>query len=123
MSGAAVRQVIAIHGSDHRMSQVQVLDCFRNVPRLFAVERARFSFSDRAKAAVPRADIATQHESRRSIGPAFEDVRTTRFLADRMKIQALDQLQHLILVSRIAQTNLEPGGFGLAWLRGVADYL
>ena len=103
------------------MGQVEVLDGFSDMPGLFAVERARFSFTDRAKATVPRADITTQHESSCAVGPALEDVRTARFLADCMQVQALDQLQHLILVGRITQANLQPGRFGLAWLLDVID--
>ena len=104
------------------MGQIEVLDCFGDVPGLFVVERPRFSFADRAKAAVPGADITTQHESRRAIGPALENIRTARFLADSMKVQAFDQLQYLILACRIAQADFKPGGLGLADFRYIGDY-
>jgi len=104
------------------MSEVEVLDCLSNVPRFLAVECARLAFADGAKATVPRTDVPTQHERCRSIGPTFKDIRAVRFLADGVKIQSFDQLQHLILVCWIAQTDLQPGGLGLAGLLDIADY-
>ena len=90
---------------------------FGHVTRLFAVERARLAFADRAKAAMARADVAAQHESRRAIRPALKDVRATRFLTNRVQIQPFDQLQDVVLIRRIAQTNLQPFGLRLTrWL-------
>src|SRR5258708_30127960 len=95
---------------------------FGNVSRFIAVERARFAFTDCAKAAVARADVAAQHEGRRTVGPALENIGATRFLTYRVQIQALDQLEHVSLVHRIAQPDLEPRRFGLARLLEIADY-
>jgi hypothetical protein len=78
------------------------------VTRLFSVERAWLSFPDRAKATVARANIAAEHEGGGTIRPAFEDVGAVRFLTNSMKVQTLDQLQDVILIRRIAQTNLQP---------------
>jgi hypothetical protein len=39
-----------------------------------------------------------------------------------VKIQTFDQLEHVVLVRRVTQSNLEPLGFGLTWFRIVADY-
>ena len=95
---------------------------FGHVARLFRIELTGLSFADRAKAAMTRANVAAQHESRGAIGPAFENVRTTRFLANRVQVKSFDQLQHVVLIRRIAQTNLQPFGLGLTELLIVADY-
>ena len=68
------------------------------------------------------ADVAAKHEGRCSIGPAFEDVGTARFLTDGMQIETLDQLQDLVLITRVAQADAQPFGFWLTDLLIVADY-
>jgi hypothetical protein len=95
---------------------------FRNVTRLFRIEVARLSFSDGAKAAMTGADVAAEHERRRPVIPAFEDIRAPRFLTDCVQVEPLDQLEHLILVSRIAETDAQPFGFWLTNLLIIANY-
>lgn len=68
-----------------------------------------------------RADVAAQHKRRRAIGPALKDVWTTRFLTNRVQIQPFDELQNLVLIGRITETNPEPFGFGLTDALVVAD--
>ena len=99
-----------------------MIDCFRDVTWLFRVECAGLTFADRAKAAVTCANIAAQHERRRAIRPALENVRATRFLTNRVQVQSFDQLQDLVLVGRVAQADTQPFRFGLAYLLVVADY-
>jgi hypothetical protein len=94
---------------------------FGDVPRLVGIQIARFSFSNRAKTAVARTDVAAEHERRRSIGPALENVGTTRFLADCVQVQAFNQFQDTVLIGRIAQADAQPFGLGLAYLLIVAD--
>src|SRR5262245_5359591 len=95
---------------------------FSNVSRFLRVETARLPFADSAKTAVARADVAAEHESRRAIRPALKDVWATRFLANRVEIETFNQLQDVVLVSRITQSNAEPLGFGLTYFLVVADY-
>ena len=95
---------------------------FSDVSRLVRIETARLTFSDCAKAAMTRADVATEHERRRPISPTLEDVRTTRFLANGVQVESFDQLQHLVLIGWIAEANAQPFGFGLTYLLIVADY-
>src|SRR6185503_15962890 len=97
-------------------------DSFGDVSRFFRIETARLSFAHCAKAAMTRANIAAEHKSRSPIGPTLENVWTTGFLTDGVQVQSFDQLQHLVLVGWIAQTNAQPFGFGLAYLLIVADY-
>ena len=95
---------------------------FGDVSRFFRIETAGLSFPDRAEAAMTRADVAAEHERRRSIGPTLENVWTTGFLTDGVQVESFDQLQHLVLVRWIAQTNAQPFGFGLTYLLIVTDY-
>ena len=97
-----------------------MLHGFGDVTRFVGVERDGLAFPDRAESAVPRADVAPEHESRRAIGPAFKDIRATSFLADRVQVQTLNQLQQVILVGWISQANPQPFGLGLAGL-GIKD--
>src|SRR5215213_8381659 len=95
---------------------------FSDVPRLVRIETAGLSFADCAEAAMTRADVAAEHESRRPIGPTLENVWTTGFLTDSVQVESFDQLQHLVLVGRIPQTDAEPFGFRLTYLLIVTDY-
>ena len=79
------------------------------------VKPAGFAFTDGAEAAVARADIAAQHERGRTIGPALENVGALCFLTDRVQVEALDQLEQMVLIRRIAQTNAQPFGLWLTW--------
>jgi len=92
------------------------------VPRFFRVELSRFSFPNRAKPAMTRADVAAEHERRRAIGPALENVRTARFLADGVQVQTLDQFEYAVLIGRIAQPDAKPFGLRLTDFLVVADY-
>ncbi len=95
---------------------------FSYVSRLFRIETAGLSFADCTEAAMTRADVAAEHESRSPIGPTLENVWTTCFLTDGVQVESFDQLQHLVLVGRIAQTDAKPFGFGLTYLLIVTDY-
>jgi len=95
------------------VSKVQVTDSFSNVSRLFRIERAGLTFANRAKSTMARADVAAKHEGCGAIGPAFEDVGAPCFLTNRVKVQTLNKLQDVVLISRVAQLYAEPLGFGL----------
>ena len=97
-----------------------MLDCFGNVTRFFLIESYGLSFADRTKAAMARADISAQHESRGPVRPAFKDVWAPGFLTNRVQVQPLDQLQKMVLIGRITQTNAQPFRFGLPGL-GIQD--
>ncbi len=87
-----------------------------------AIEISGFSFSDCAKSAMPRADVAAEHERRRSIRPALKNVRTARFLTNRVQVESLDQFEHMVLIGRIAQADAQPFRLGLTDLLIVTDY-
>lgn len=104
------------------MSEIQMTHGFRNVPRLIRVKDAWLAFTNGAEATVSRADIAAQHECRDPVRPALKDVRAARFLTHRVQVQAFDQLEHMILIRGVAQTNLKPLRLGLTGLLIVSDY-
>jgi hypothetical protein len=95
---------------------------FSDVSRLFRIKTAWLSFADCTEAAMTCADVATEHESRSPIGPTLKNVWTTGFLTDGVQVESFDQLQDLVLVGRIAQTDAKPFGFGLTYLLIVTDY-
>jgi hypothetical protein len=70
---------------------------------------------------VPRANVAAQHEGRSPIGPALKNIRTASFLTHRVQIQTLNQLQDVVLIGWVAQTNFQPFGLRLAWFGRIAD--
>ena len=99
-----------------------MIHSFRNVPRFFRIEKSGLSFSDRAKTTMTRANITAEHERGGAIGPALKNVGTARFLTDGVEVESLDQLQHLVLIGRVAQTDAQPLGLGLTDFLIVADY-
>jgi hypothetical protein len=113
MGGAAVGKIIAIHGSDHGMSEIKMLHSFSDVTRLVRVECYGSALAHRTETAVTCADVAAQHEGRCSVGPALKDVGALRFLADRVQLQPLNQFQKMIVVGWIADTNPQPFRLGL----------
>src|ERR1043165_2014356 len=104
------------------MREIQVVNSFGDMSRLIPVETAGLAFADRAEAALTRADVAAEHERGSATRPNFEDVWTTRFLTNSVQVESFDQLQHLVLVGGIAQTDAQPFGFGLTNLLIVTDY-
>jgi hypothetical protein len=88
------------------MGEVQMANGFCYVSRFVRIERARLPFANGTEPTVARADVAAEHESRSSIRPAFEDVWATGFLTNRVKVEALDQLQNVVLIGRIAKPDL-----------------
>ena len=97
-------------------------DSFRNVSRLVRVEIAGLAFANCTEPAVTSADVAAKHERGRAIRPALENVWTAGFLTNRVQVEALDQLEHLVLISRIAQPNPQPFRLWLTDLLIVTDY-
>ena len=80
-----VRQVVPIHGSNHRVPQPKPLHGLRQSHRLLQVESRRHPRIHRAVRASPRADVPQHHESSRAPVPALPDIRTMRLLADRIQ--------------------------------------
>ena len=95
------------------MSEIKMLHGFGDVTRLVPVECCWRTLPNCTETAVTRADLAAKHKSRCPVSPAFEDVGAPRFLADRVQLQPLNQLQKMIVIGWIADTNPQPFGLGL----------
>ena len=69
-----------------------------------------------------RADVAAEHEGRGAVGPTFKNVWTASFLTNCVKVETFNELQHLVLIGRVAQADAKPFRLGLTDLLIVADY-
>src|SRR5436190_16903782 len=87
--------------------------CFGDVTRLIGIEPARRPLAYRAKPTMTGTDVAAQHKGRSPISPALEDVRTPRFLTNRVQVQALNQVEQMVLIRWITEANPQPLGFRL----------
>ena len=66
---------------------------------------------DRAVGAVPRADVAEDHERGGAVLPALADVRAVRFLADGMEVELAHQLlEPEVIADRRAPCTLSQDG-------------
>ena len=70
---------------------------------------------------MPGANVSAKHERRGAVRPAFKDIRTAGFLADSVQVQALNQLQNIVLIGGVAQPNFQPIGLGLPRFWRIAD--
>jgi len=98
------------------MRQIQVMHRLGNMAWFFSIQKAGHTFANGAKAAMASTDISRKHERRGSIRPAFENVRTARFLANSVQVQSFDKFQDVILTRRVANSYFEPFRFRLAGL-------
>ena len=80
--GAAVGQVVAGHGGDHREAEAHPLDGLGDPLGLAGVERLGVPGVDQAEPARPGAALAVDHEGGRAVlAPALVDVRAAGLLA------------------------------------------
>ena len=119
VGGAAVRQVIAVHGGDHGEAQAQAGHGLGHPLGLARVQFTGAAFAHVAEATVPGADVAQEHEGGRSVHPpALVEVRAAGLLADRdqalLPHEALDFGHHF----RGRDADLQPGGAGTGEDRG-----
>jgi hypothetical protein len=73
------------------VGEIEVAHCFGNVAGFVRVEQTGSALAHRAKATMAGANIATQHECRRTIRPALKNVGATGFLTDCVQVKAFDQ--------------------------------
>jgi hypothetical protein len=109
---AAVRQIVAIHRRDHHVLEAELRDRAPDPQRLLAVLPGRPAVPNGTVAAVPRADIAQDHEGGREIFPALADVRAASFLADGVEIPRLHQALQAQVLRPTRRAHLEPRRLG-----------
>src|SRR5206468_2899697 len=81
-AGAAKIVIISIHAGDDGMLKAESSHSFGHAAWLVPIERQRLSLWDGTKTAAASADVAEEHERRRSVVPALSDVGALRGLAD-----------------------------------------
>ena len=121
--GAAVGQVVTRHRGDHDVAQPQPVAGFGQSFGLVERNLVGPPALDRAKAARPGANVAQDHERRRSPGPALRAVRAAGALADGLEPQLADQAARKRHPARGGNRPLEPlGQAALLRARDRRDY-
>jgi hypothetical protein len=82
MMSPTIVEFVPIDAGDDRVFDAELSDRLANVTRLIGVEWAGPAFTDCTEPAMPRADVAQDHEGRGPFTPAFEYVWATSLLAD-----------------------------------------
>ena len=86
---AAVGEVVAVDRGEHEIFPAEVAHGFGDAQRFEPVDFAAWAPRlDVAEPAAARARVAQDHDRRRAGAPALADVRTHRFLADRVQLAA-----------------------------------
>jgi hypothetical protein len=81
---------------------------FSNVTRLVGIKRLRLSLAHSAKAAMPCANIAENHEGRGAFAPALKNVGAASFLTNRVQAQVIDHPIHAFESFVSVNPDLEP---------------
>src|SRR6185295_8904133 len=106
--GALIGKIITAHPGDRRIAKTHRLHRLGNPERLAGIESGRLPGVDLAEIAAPGADVAADQECGLAVLPTLEDVRTARFLADRVQALALHQLLKLAILRPHPRCGLDP---------------
>ena len=112
LAGPAVSEVVAGHGRDDGVGQLERGRGFRDALRLVRIGRLWRALIDRAERAGAGTDRAEDEERRRPAGPAFGDVRALGAPADRVQTPLLDERGDRKIVGVRRKTDLQPGRLG-----------
>src|SRR5439155_7062473 len=107
---AAVREIVTIDRRDHDVLEPERRDRTPDAVRLVAILPGRLPVRDRAVAAVPRADVAQDHERGRRFFPALADVGAVRLLADGVQVEPAQEPFELHVSGPAGRADLEPRG-------------
>ena len=119
--GAAVGQVVAVDAGDHDVLEPHLGDRLGEAHRLVRVERGGGPVGHGAVGAIPRADVAQDHERGGVVLPALPDVGAVGFLADGVKLQPAHHLLQGEVVGPARGFDLQPGGLALIPLGGAVN--
>lgn len=87
MAGAAVRQIIPVHGGDYHMFQPQSGHGLGQMFRLGRIDRVGPAAGDIAEGAGSGADLSQDHEGGGAVLPAVADIGAGGLLADSVQLQ------------------------------------
>ena len=107
--GAAVRQVVPVHGGDHDMLQSHLPHCLGHPPGLLPVQHRGTALADGAVAAASSADPPQDHERGHAMGPAFTQIRAHGLLADGIETQAAQKPFQFVNAFPEWSADLDPG--------------
>jgi hypothetical protein len=108
MRRAAVGQVVAIDRGDDYMLQAKPRDRLGDSARFVDVQRTHLAVRDRTVRAITRAHVAHQHEGGRAMRKAFADIRTARFLANRMQLELAENRLGPKVLRRNRRAHFDP---------------
>src|ERR1035437_2013448 len=107
--GTAVGQLVAVNRGHDGVPDPERFHGLGHVPRLLRVERPPGPLGDRAEAAVPRADVAHEHEGGGLVdAPALEEIRAARFLADRIEMLVRHERRNAARQLVVVHAHLQP---------------
>src|SRR5664280_2775178 len=107
--GTAVGQLVAVNRGHDGVPDPERFHGLGHVPRLLRVERPPGPLGDRAEAAVPRADVAHEHEGGGLVdAPALEEIRAARFLADRIEMLVRHERRNAARQLVVVYAHLQP---------------
>ncbi|EAT09180.1 hypothetical protein SKA58_09466 [Sphingomonas sp. SKA58] len=117
LAGAAIGQIVAIDRGNDDMLQPHFSAGIRQILRLIGVDLARHAGLDVAEGTGAGAHVPQDHDRRMLFGPAFADIGTGRFLANRRQLLFPHQLAGLIIALAGRGFHADPvglaGAFGL----------
>ena len=111
LRGAAVGQVVAVDRGDDGVRETQLPRGLGDARGLVGVDGSGLALADGAEAAVPRADVAQQHEGGGAFpGPTLMDVGAPRLLAHRHQREPPHHRADLFVFAGRVGADLEPLG-------------
>ena len=119
---AAVGEIVAVDGRHDEILPAQIAHGFGHAQRFEPVDlSARITGLDVAETAAARAEIAQDHDRRRSRAPAFRHIRTGRLFADRMQRERIDPRLDALVLRPARQRNPQPRRLAASLARAVDD--
>src|ERR671917_1928242 len=107
---APVLQLVAVHARYDGVLEAHLFGGVGDAPRLVEVELSGFAGQNGAEAAGAGADVAQDHEGRRTVVPALTDVRAAGLLADRVQPEAAHGLFYVAVALPHGRPGFQPPG-------------
>ncbi len=95
------------------MPETQLRHGLSDTPRLIRIKMLRQTGRDVAERAGPGADLAHDHHRGMTLRPAFPDIGTCRFLADRHQPRIPHERTGLVIDGMVRRLDPDPGRFAL----------
>jgi hypothetical protein len=123
VSGAAIRQVVAVHAGNHHVAQAEFGDGIGHAGRLGGVEGRGQAGRHVAEGAGARADFTQDHHGGVALAPALADVGAGGFLAHRDEAVVAHQAAGLVVDRVRGRLNPDPLRLALDGVIGAVGLL